>query len=178
MDFGISNLAEHRSKGVASIWYAERSEFDAIAQLPASPADLAAEVTIADTHTFLTTHGFRQIFVDTKKTRITSTPTGGEYSQGSEVKLATFIPGNAKELVAMLKRRPDLILIVENPGCEGNGQDPIQLGTNCNKVTIATADFDSQTTETGGDDPGWTVEFSCVTAAPLVFYAGTITPAP
>lgn len=175
MDFEIGAVSPNTEKGLGTLYFAERSLFTAIAQLPSAPANQEEKVTISDAHTFAGTDGFQKLTFNPKKSNYKSVPTGGDYSRGYEHTLEIVVPGNSKKFAAFLKDNPDIIIVATNVACGGTSQDPVQIGSKCGKVTIKPTEYDSKTTEVNEDDAGWTVTFSAPSGSPSLFYSGVIT---
>lgn len=173
MDYNVSTITPS-TVGISRVRVGRRSEMTTVAQLPAVPTTPEEEVTIADDHVFAASKGFSEVAFDDEKSKWVSESTGGRYSKGSKVSLTLFIPGKSPNLIAWLKNREDVIFLIEDADCDAAGALPIQLGSNCNKVTWEEINGDGLEAN-ADDDAGWTVTISAKSGAPLLFYSGVIT---
>lgn len=173
MEYDISTQ-QATSAGFSRVWYGRRSEMTTIAQLPAAPTTPAEEVTIGDDHVFDTGKGFKQLFFDEDKSEVTAEQVGGKYSKGGKTIAEIFIPGKHPELIAWLKAKEDLIFLIEDSSCGSGSENPIQIGTNCSRVSFDETSFKGEN-GSSEEDPGITISISSKQDSILLFYGGTIT---
>lgn len=177
-DFNLTRdevLAQTPVKGLGRILYCEKADFDTIAQLPASPTTNAEYTTISDAHTFTGTNGFREMFFDSDRSNLGSESIGGKYTSQGKTNMEFFIPGAPDGLLALLRRKPDMIFLVYGSNCGGDAGVPWQLGTYCKGVEYDAAAYAGGTTEVNDEDPGFTLTISSIQSTHLIKYSGAVT---
>lgn len=172
MDLNVATRSK-KKPGLTQALYAFHGELTTIGEPASSPSTQAAKVTITTSHVFAEGNGFRKIFVNTEKSKLGFKGSGDRYSKSGKMSLMCFIPGDAKEVAAMIKDDPDFIFLVQQNPCQSGSY--WQVGTKCDPATINAESMQwTSGVIDGTETMGWEFEVTAVQDT-VYYYEGTVT---
>lgn len=149
MDLNVANRSK-KKPGLTRILYATKESLATIAE-PPSTGTPAERVTIATDHTFTSGEGFREMFINRDKSVLGWEGSGDRYSKTGKSMITVFIPGDDKNVSALVKDDPDILFLIQQNPCQSGSF--WQLGTKCDL-----ASYDASATKwTSGTIDGQTV---------------------
>ncbi len=172
MDLNISTRSR-KKPGLTEVLYAMREDLNVIAEPAPNPSNQAAKVTVAGNHTFQVGQGWRKMFVNLDKSNVGFEGSGDRYSKTGKMMIKCFIPGDKKEVAAMIKDDPEMLLLVRQNPCQTGSL--WQIGTKCDFATIdgASTKWTSGTID-GNTVMGWEFDVFCYQDT-LYYYEGEVT---
>lgn len=172
MDYDVKNRSNKKS-GLTAVYYAKMEDIVTIAEIGPTFTTQASKVSIYDNHTFATDDGFRVMYVDKEKSKLTWEGLGERGSGTGKCVLSCFIPGNRAAVAAMIADNPEMMFLTQlNPCQSGEYQ---QVGTKCDGAKIVPGSTNWTTGLINGSEVmGWTVTFECYQDSPI-YYWGDLT---
>lgn len=172
MDLNVA-LRNRKKPGMTEVLYATREALSSIAEPPASPTTQEQKVTITANHAFNEGEGFRKMFVNLDKSNLALEGAGDRYSKTNKIMLKCFIPGDSKQVAAMVKDDPDFLILVRQNPCQSGAM--WQVGTKCDLPTIEAGSLKwTSGTIDGGTVMGWEFDLMCYQDT-IYFYEGQVT---
>jgi hypothetical protein len=172
MDLNIA-IRSKKKPGLTQVLYATEEILTTIAEPTATPTTQAQKVTISGDHVFVTGEGFRKMFVNLDKSNFNLEGSGDRFSKTNKAMLKCFIPGDQKEVAAMIKDDPSFLILMQQNPCQSGSY--WQLGTKCDLATIdaASTKWTSGTID-GSTVMGWEFDLMCYQDT-VYYYEGEVT---